>query len=179
MTEIIEMSPETIARVCHEVNRAYCASLGDYSHAPFESAPQWQKMSLINGVHAHLKALSAGEDLSPEKSHENWMAEKVATGWTYGEKKDPEAKTHPCLLPYDQLPPEQRAKDSIFGAVIRELADIGDIPRTHARLRDQFAAAVASGDSGPLPDVGDEEFEAQAQVYFRFADAMIKARYAR
>lgn len=32
------------------------------------------------------------------------MANKIADGWKYGEAKDPEAKTHPCLVPFDKLP---------------------------------------------------------------------------
>jgi hypothetical protein len=44
------MNDIDIARVCHEVNRAYCTSLGDESQLPWDSAPQWQKDSAINGV---------------------------------------------------------------------------------------------------------------------------------
>lgn len=40
----------------------------------------------------------------------------------YGEVKDGEAKTHPCLVPYEQLPPAQRLKDDLFAAIVRTLA---------------------------------------------------------
>jgi hypothetical protein len=59
---------------------------------------------------------------TPEASHESWMAEKVAAGWVYGPTKDPVAKTHPCIVAYSELPPEQRAKDHLFGAIVRSLA---------------------------------------------------------
>lgn len=104
---------ENIARICHEANRSYCETLGDYSQPPWESAPDWQKDSARAGVRLHL----AG-DHGPEKSHESWMAQKVADGWTYGPVKDPAAKTHPCLVPYDQLPVEQQLKDHLFRAVV-------------------------------------------------------------
>lgn len=44
------MSPFEIARVCHEVNRAYCAALGDLSQPPWADAPEWQRKSALNGV---------------------------------------------------------------------------------------------------------------------------------
>ena len=50
------------------------------------------------------------------------MAQKVADGWTHGEVKDVEAKTHPCLVPFSALPVEQQAKDFIFRAVVHALA---------------------------------------------------------
>lgn len=108
---------EVIARVAHEINRAYCQSIGDDSQPSWEDAPEWQKQSAINGVEFHL----ANPEATPENSHENWLAEKAADGWKYGEVKDPEAKTHPCFRPYAELPQEQRSKDYIFRAVVNAL----------------------------------------------------------
>lgn len=110
-------SPEDIARVCHEVNRAYCAALGDDSQPPWDEAPAWQRSSAIIGVHFHM----VNPDAGASASHESWMAEKVADGWVYGEKKDPKAKTHPCMVPFDQLPTEQQAKDYLFRAVVHAM----------------------------------------------------------
>jgi hypothetical protein len=106
---------EQIARACHEANRAYCMGIGDNSQLPWDDAPQWQKDSAIDGV-AHL--LDHPEAL-PEDSHTNWMAGKIADGWTYGPVKDPDIKQHPCMVPYDQLPVEQRVKDCLFVAIVR------------------------------------------------------------
>lgn len=108
---------EVIARVAHEVNRAYCQSIGDNSQPSWEDAPDWQKTSAINGVKFHLE----NPDATPENSHENWLAEKTAAGWKYGEVKDPGAKTHPCFRPYAELPQEQRSKDYLFRAVVHAL----------------------------------------------------------
>ena len=107
------MSNEQIARICHEVNRAYCNSIGDTSQPSWEDAPDWQKASAVNGVEFHLN-----NDTTPEQSHENWMREKEADGWVYGPTKDPEKKEHPCMVPYDQLPLEQRTKDYLFKAIV-------------------------------------------------------------
>lgn len=108
---------EAIARVCHEANRAYCATLGDHSQPTWEDAPDWQRESAINGVQFHLDNPLA----NPIDSHDNWMREKVEDGWIWGPEKDPDAKVHPCLVPYHELPVEQRRKDSLFIGVIRAL----------------------------------------------------------
>lgn len=106
------MEIETIAALCHEVNRAYCASIGDHSHPAWVVAPDWQKDSIVNGVRFHME-----NEATPAMSHESWLRQKMAEGWVYGEVKDPVAKTHPCVVPYDQLPQEQRSKDYLFKAV--------------------------------------------------------------
>lgn len=107
---------EAIAKVAHEVNRAYCAGLGDSSQPSWEQAPQWQKDSAMNGVRAHQSGT-----LTPEQSHESWLAEKVAAGWVYGTVKNPDTKEHPCCVPYAELPVEQRIKDYLFKAVVEAL----------------------------------------------------------
>ncbi len=111
------LNVEQIARVCHEVNRAYCQALSDHSQVPWEEAPDWQKESAILGVRLH----SLTPEVGPAAGHENWILQKLADGWRYGETKDPETKTHPCLVPFDSLPPAQRAKDFIFQALVRAL----------------------------------------------------------
>jgi hypothetical protein len=110
---------ELLAQAAHDVNAAYCHALGDTSQVPWTSAPDWQKESAIKGVEGALNGNT------PEQSHASWMAEKVATGWTYGEVKDAEKKTHPCMVPYDKLPPDQRAKDAIFVAVVQAADKVG------------------------------------------------------
>lgn len=116
MTHVEEM----IARVAHEVNRAYCQSLGDASQAPWDDAPEWQRTSAVNGVRYHLSNPNA----TPERSHETWLEEKVAAGWVYGPVKNADKKEHPCCLPYAQLKESDKAKDFIFSAVVRELGRI-------------------------------------------------------
>lgn len=110
-----KLSPSEIARMAHEVNRAYCASIGDRSQLPWDEAPVWQKDSAIAGVQAQWYTTHP----RPELSHESWLAHKVADGWVYGPVKDAERKTHPCMVPYDQLPTEQRVKDVLFIAVVQ------------------------------------------------------------
>lgn len=106
---------EACARASHEANRAYCIALGDHSLLPWEDSPSWQRESVIDGV----KKALADPLLTPMRSHENWVAYKTREGWVYGPVKDANQKTHPCLLPYGELPPAQVAKDAIFLGVVR------------------------------------------------------------
>jgi hypothetical protein len=106
---------ECVARICHEANRAYCVILGDSTQPPWEWAPQWQRDSACAGVRFRFE-----HPFDPASaSHEQWLAHKQAEGWIYGSKKDPEAKTHPCMVPFDELPEEQRVKDELFAAICR------------------------------------------------------------
>ena len=43
--------------------------------------------------------------------HEVWAETRIAQGWTYGEKRDDEKKTHPCLIAYEELPEEEKEYD--------------------------------------------------------------------
>lgn len=110
------MTPEKIARVAHEVNRAYCQALGDMSQPAWEDAPEWQRASARMGVDLHTMG-----DFGPEASHISWMQQKLDEGWKCGAFKDPANKLHPCIVPFDRLPREQQAKDFIFRAVVHAL----------------------------------------------------------
>jgi RyR domain len=109
------MRIEDIARICHEVNRAYCQAIGDNSQPRWEDAPDWQRHSEQDGVIFTLDHPEA----TPEDSHKNWMREKARDGWKYGPVKNPHKKEHPLFMPFDQLPIEQRVKSHLFQAVVR------------------------------------------------------------
>lgn len=110
------MKDEQIARIAHEVNREWCAYNGDTSQPSWAEAPEWQRSSAVNGVAFHRVNPGAGDSAS----HDSWMAEKVAAGWVYGEVKAPDANppTHPCIVPFDQLPREQQFKDRLFRTIV-------------------------------------------------------------
>jgi hypothetical protein len=137
------LKTEDIARVCHEVNRAYCQAIGDFSQAPWDEAPQWQKDSAIAGV----KHALANPNTTPEQSHESWLAQKRADGWTWGPKKNPDVKLHPCFRPYAELPTEQKVKDYLFLAICRALSK-EDGSSAAAIERDALTAAMLHWNGG-------------------------------
>lgn len=43
--------------------------------------------------------------------HEVWAETRIAQGWTYGPERNDQLKHHPCLIPYEELPEEEREYD--------------------------------------------------------------------
>lgn len=119
LAENLNVRVDRIARVCHEVNKAYCEALGDSSQLAWEDCPEWQKSSARLGVELHL----GNHDAGAAASHASWYAQKDAEGWVWGPVKDPERKQHPCMVAFEDLPREQQAKDYIFRGVVLALAD--------------------------------------------------------
>lgn len=53
----------------------------------------------------------------PRRLHDEWVAAYEKMGWRYGERRDPQAKTHPDMVPYDDLGQLERDKDAVFVAL--------------------------------------------------------------
>lgn len=106
-----------IARVCHEANRAYCITQNDLSQRGWDDAPMWQRRRAVVGVGV------AKNGATSEQLHESWLAQKASEGWVYGPVKDADQKTHPCCVPYRELPASQQRKDALFQAVVRALSE--------------------------------------------------------
>lgn len=144
------LAAAVIAMVAHEVNRAYCQSLGDASQPAWAAAPEWQQKSALAGVEMHL----ANPEATPEQSHESWLAQKLADGWKVGPVKDADLKEHPCCVSYAELPAEQKAKDYIFRGVVHALAAI-EVPAAVAPANVAPASvAVAPGVGVPVQYIG-------------------------
>ena len=43
--------------------------------------------------------------------HDVWAQGRIAEGWVYGDTKDPDKKTTPLLVPYDELPESEKEYD--------------------------------------------------------------------
>ena len=43
--------------------------------------------------------------------HEIWSETRIAQGWTYGPERNDANKKHPCLVPYEELPEEEKVYD--------------------------------------------------------------------
>lgn len=107
-----------VAKVCHEANRAWCETNGDISQKRWEDAEQWQRDSAVAGV----KFALANPEAPDSAQHDAWSADKIKDGWRYGEVKDAVAKTHPCLVAFERLPPMQQFKDRLFRTIVSSLS---------------------------------------------------------
>jgi hypothetical protein len=145
MSEITHGQKLDAAMVAHEANRAFCLTIGDSSQVDWRTSAEWQRESAVHGV----EAIVNDPSITAEQQHQAWCDEKIAKGWTHGAVKDAAEKTHPCLVPYDQLPAEQQVKDALFGAVVRVVLGIPLFPfdahtarhadHTLSGLREQIA----------------------------------------
>jgi hypothetical protein len=107
-----------IAQVCHAANREYCRLIGDDPQAHWDAASDEVRNSACRGVAFKLD----NPDVTPEQQHEAWCADKIEAGWKYGAFKYEQTKEHHCLVPYDELPPEQKLKDYIFTSIVAAFA---------------------------------------------------------
>lgn len=110
------MKAEQIAPVVHEAIRAYQKVLGQKVSPPWDEAT-WEKDSTLEAVNFALA------DPTPGQQHNQWMEERLAAGWTWGPEKDNDAKTNPALVPFEELPPSEQAKDTLLIVITRALKD--------------------------------------------------------
>jgi hypothetical protein len=54
---------------------------------------------------------------SPKDLHDDWVRAYEEMGWVYGPVRDPVAKTHPDMVPYEDLGQLERDKDDVFVAL--------------------------------------------------------------
>ncbi len=106
-----------IARVVHDSMRSFQSALGEEAAPPWDEAEQWQIDATLEGV----KFLLEHPNAPTSAQHDQWMQQKLDDGWVHGETKDANAKTHPMLIAYEQLPLHERQKDALFQAVVRAL----------------------------------------------------------
>lgn len=83
---------------------------------------QDQLESLIKGTEIGLTHL----DATPEENHQTWLDTKISQGWKYGEKKDFKMKTHPDIVPFDELPQIEKNKDIMDVTMLKALSELYD-----------------------------------------------------
>lgn len=50
------------------------------------------------------------EDMA-KNVHEVWAQNRINEGWSYGPRRDDANKLHPCLVPYEELPENEKEYD--------------------------------------------------------------------
>jgi len=99
-----------IAKECHTKNNELMVMNGEEPKGDWESLDRATKFINLKSV---IKALE-NPDLTAKDMHNEWINNKIADGWSYGEVKDEELKTHPLITDYDSMNPVDKMKDQVF-----------------------------------------------------------------
>jgi len=125
---------EDLAEAAHEIYREGLEERGEQTYAAavaYNDLSEDLKQQNRQNVHdIPFKLASAGYVMIPARSneppfdfpgdalerlaeieHERWMHAKLANGWRYGLQTDKDKKLNQCLLPWNELPEEEKEKD--------------------------------------------------------------------
>ena len=111
------MNVEQLSELVHETLSRYRVLIGETAHPSWTEAGDDMRSSTRKNVTAHLDALASGRPLAASHSHDKWMEERKGAGWVYGVPRDNAMKIHPSLVPYEQLPMNERLKDHILNGL--------------------------------------------------------------
>jgi hypothetical protein len=87
--------------------------------APVVPEPWTERDQAFRDQFVNVIAMMTGPDRksSPEELHNDWIRAYEAMGWRYGPVRDPEAKTHPDMVPFADLEQREQDKDAVFVAL--------------------------------------------------------------
>jgi hypothetical protein len=110
------MTITDIAKVVHNIQVVFCASIG-------ETIPAWEDALEImqTATKIGVRDLINNPNATGGFSHEQWMKNKLAEGYVWGVVRDHVKKTHPSLIPFEQLPHNEQVKDHLFVETVRSL----------------------------------------------------------
>ena len=112
MVTAVTSTEDRRARFVYEAGRLYAATVGaPVVPAPWEDRDDARRAAVTAAV---APVCRDGAQATAEEGHALWSMAVEAEGWTYGTEYDPEAKTHPCLVPWADLDPREQAKDLVF-----------------------------------------------------------------
>jgi hypothetical protein len=60
---------------------------------------------------------------TPKEAHDSWWQSYIDMGWVYGKVRDAERKTHPDMVPFEDLGHEEQIKDAVFLALVQIARD--------------------------------------------------------
>lgn len=113
--EIMENMIERMAKFVYDGARLQAIAV----NAPIIPAPWDEREEPFKAQFREVIKRQTGElrSKSPEELHGGWMQAYIAMGWKYGPVYDKEDKTHPDLVPYNQLELREKNKDAVFVAL--------------------------------------------------------------
>ena len=102
--ELWQLIEETQGKIAAEVRRM----LNEPPIAPHNFTPANQRRRIESMIEC------AADATNDEERHTAWMRKHESEGWVFGDTFDAALKTHPYLVPWEQLPKAQQCKARIF-----------------------------------------------------------------
>lgn len=119
----VSLNKERIAKIVHAMLNAYADTVG----LPAVQTTEYDSAAKAS-TEAAVQLVLDNPEITGEALHQAWVEARQAEGWVYGETKDADAKTHPCLVSWDQLSKEHRIKDEFFISIVQSYAKVfGDL----------------------------------------------------
>lgn len=99
----------------YEGARLHAASI----NAPIVPEPWSHRDEEFRAQFLDITERMMGEDryADAEEAHDSWWQAYVDLGWVYGPERDVDAKTHPDMVPFNQLGWRERIKDAVWIAL--------------------------------------------------------------
>lgn len=122
-----ELSTTDVRMTTEEIAMFVYRSLSDFNECIDEDLVEWESVQdgTIKAVNYVIScAANPNSGAVARDLHDHWMLDKITAGWRYGEKKDPELKTHPAMLPFFSLPEHIKVKDLLFRNIVLSLLPI-------------------------------------------------------
>ena len=99
-----------VCKVCHDKNNELMVANGETPRGDWESLDQVDKDLTYKSV----KRIIDDRTITAKDIHDEWMTNKESDGWVYGLVKDPVNKTHPLMIPFDEMSDIDKQKDQSF-----------------------------------------------------------------
>lgn len=99
------------------------------NNEPYNETPDKEQIDfLIENTSEVLSFIKEnGKDkFTEETSHDLWCKSKINQGWVYGKEKDFNKKTHPDLVPFEDLSKDEKNKDIVDNFMIKAASDLYD-----------------------------------------------------
>lgn len=99
-----------LAKLCHSAINDFKFLIMKEYPIFWDDAEQW----MVDDTIGSIEMIVSSDNPTYDMLHNHWMDMKVSAGWSFGEVTDRPNKIHNCIIPFDELSPEEQAKDKLF-----------------------------------------------------------------
>lgn len=112
-----KLTIEDVARIAYDANRRLNIVAGNVDYPTWDDVAPEDRLMFLEGVRGQW----ANPNRSAKQVHDYWMDDRIANGWKYGETRDFHLKTHPSLIPFEEISVLEQVKDTLFTNMVAAL----------------------------------------------------------